>query len=177
MKSLMVVLFLSVATSFYAQVKKGEVDDQSMKPEELPEIVIKAAGKDFSIYIPDKNPDQDVRYLQDKFIAYDLGKDYEGYESYLVTMETEKGSLAATYNENGKLTSVVENYENVKLPSAVIFSIYKKYPGWRIVNDEFLYTQEDGDIIKKQYNLKVKKNKKTRRLIVHPNGEIIKGFD
>jgi uncharacterized protein YcnI len=85
--------------------------------------------------------------------------------------------LAATYNENGKLTSVVEHYENVKLPSAVIFSIYKKYPGWRIVNDQFLYTQEDGDIIKKQYNLKVKKNKKTRRLVVQPNGEIIRGFE
>ena len=58
-----------------------------------------------------------------------------------------------------------------------IFSIYKKYPGWRIVNDQFLYTQEDGDIIKKQYNLKVKKNKKTRRLVVQPNGEIIRGFE
>ena len=101
-------------------------------------MVIKSAGKDFSIYLPDKNPDQNVRALEEKFVSYDLGKDYEGYENYLVTMETKNGSLSATYNENGKLLSVVENYKNVRLPSAVIYSIYKSFPGWKIVNDKFL---------------------------------------
>ena len=45
-------------------------------------------------------------------------------------MEGEKGSLSATYNETGKLIGVVENYKNVKLPSDVFYSIYKKFPGW-----------------------------------------------
>jgi hypothetical protein len=43
------------------------------------------------------------------FIAYDLGVNYEGYDTYLVYMEIKGGSLSATYNENGKLISVVEN--------------------------------------------------------------------
>lgn len=84
------------------------------------------------------------------------------------------GSLAATYNDKGKLFRVVENYKNVKLPSAVIYSVYKKYPGWSIVNDKFLYTQEDGDIIKKQYHIQIKKDSETSKLVVHPNGDIIK---
>ena len=142
----------------------------------LPEIVIKKAGADFSVYIPDKNPDSNIKRVEEKFIAYDLGKENEGYDEYLLVMQIKKGTLAATYDEKGKLIRVVENYKNVLLPSQVIYSVYKKFPGWTIVNDKFLYTQEEGDIIKKQYNLKIKKNKDVRRLTVRPNGEIVKGL-
>ena len=126
--------------------------------------------------MPDNNPDPDVRRLEEKFIAYDLGKDYEGNENYLLTMSTKDGSLSATYDEKGKLIRVVENYKNVQLPSVVIYSIYKNFPDWSIVNDKFLYTQTEGDILKKQYNIKIKKNEKVRKLVVHPDGEIVKGL-
>jgi hypothetical protein len=142
----------------------------------LPEIVIKRAGADFSVYVPDENPDQNVKRLEEKFIAYDLGKNYQGNEEFLSTMETKKGTLAATYNEKGKLIRVVENYKNVILPSQVIYSIYKNFPEWTIVNDKFLYTQTDGDIVKKQYNVKIKKNDDIRKLVVRPDGEIVKGL-
>jgi hypothetical protein len=145
-----------------------------MKIDELPGVVIKRIGSDFSIYIPDNNPDQSVKAVEEKFIAYDLGKENEGYEEYLLIMEGKNGSLAATYDEKGKLTRVVEDFRNVKLPSQVIFSVYRTYPQWSIVNDRFLYTQEKGDVIKKQYNLKIKKGKETRKLVVRPNGEILK---
>jgi hypothetical protein len=62
------------------------------------------------------NADPKVRTLEDSFIAYDLGKNYEGYETYLVYMEIKGGSLSATYNENGKLIRVIEKYKDVKLP-------------------------------------------------------------
>jgi uncharacterized protein YcnI len=81
--------------------------------------------------------------------------------------------LSATYDSNGKLTSVIEKYDNVQLPASVIYSIYKAYPGWQIVNDKFLYTQENGDVSKKEYNLKLKKDKETIKLKVNPQGEII----
>ncbi|MBF2709156.1 hypothetical protein [Flavobacterium soyangense] len=171
MKTFIIILILGFTTSSYSQkqTKEGRMDIIN-----LPEIVIKKAGADFSVYVPDKNPDPTVRKLQEKFVAYDLGKDYEGNESYLLTMYIKNGSLAATYNEKGKLTRVVENYKNVALPSDVIYSIYKKYPEWTIVNDKFLYTQTEGDIIKKQYNVKIKRNKDVRKLVVRPNGEIVK---
>jgi hypothetical protein len=37
-----------------------------------------------SVYLPDRNADPKVRKLEDSFIAYDLGKNYEGYETHLV---------------------------------------------------------------------------------------------
>ncbi|WP_338645929.1 hypothetical protein V5J73_11215 [Flavobacterium sp. KS-LB2] len=170
MKALIIILFLSVTMASYSQeTSKGKI-----KIEELPGVVIKRVGTDFSVYIPDNNPDQRVRTVEEKFIAFDLGKDAEGFEEYLVVMEVKNGSLTATYNENGKLIRVVEEFKNVKLPGEVIYSIYRTYPGWSIVNDSFLYSQADGDVIKKQYNIKIKKDKETMKLVVRPNGEILK---
>ncbi|MBP6758401.1 MAG: hypothetical protein KA133_04055 [Flavobacterium sp.] len=170
---LVVLLFLGFTVSTYSQ-KKPETNKGKTDVINLPEIVIKKAGKDFSIYVPDNNPDSNVRRLEEKFIAYDLGKSNEGNEIYLLTMKIKNGSLAATYDEKGKLIRVVENYKNVKLPSEVIYSIYKKFPEWSIINDKFLYSQNEGDILKKQYNIKIKKNKDVRKLVVHPDGEIVK---
>jgi hypothetical protein len=170
MKSLIIIFILTITIAANGQVtEKGKI-----KIEELPGVVIKRVGTDFSVYIPDNNPDQRVKMVEDQFIAFDLGKGAEGFEEYLVVMEAKNGSLTATYNENGKLVRVVENFKNVRLPSEVIYSIYRTYPGWSIVNDSFLYTQEDGDIINKQYNIKIKKDKEVVKLVVRPNGEILK---
>jgi hypothetical protein len=43
-----------------------------------------------SVYLPDRNADPKVRKLEDSFIAYDLGKNYEGYETHLVVMEIKR---------------------------------------------------------------------------------------
>jgi len=177
MKSFIItLLFLSMTVSSYSQDKKVKQDREEglMKVEELPPVVIKRVGSDFSVYIPDNNPDTDVRRLEEKFIAYDIGTDYEGAETYLLIMQTKDGSLSATYNEKGKLIRVVENYKDVRLPNELLYSIYRTYPDWTIVNDKYLYTQEDGDVLKKQYNLKIKKGKETMKLTVRPNGEILK---
>ncbi|CAM2772451.1 hypothetical protein [Flavobacterium frigoris] len=177
MKSFIItLLFLSMTVSSYSQDKtvKQDREEGLMKVEELPPVVIKRVGSDFSVYIPDNNPDTDVRRLEEKFIAYDIGTDYEGAETYLLIMQTKDGSLSATYNEKGKLIRVVENYKDVRLPNELLYSIYRTYPDWTIVNDKYLYTQEDGDVLKKQYNLKIKKGKETMKLTVRPNGDILK---
>ena len=176
MKSIITLLLvISFSIPVFSQnevktnTKEGIIDF-----EELPAVVIKRVGKDFSLYIPDRHPDQRVRDLQKSFVAYDVGKDFEGYDSYLVVMETKTGTLSATYNDNGKLIRVVENYKDVKVPSEVLYSIYKTYPGWAIVNDKYVYSQADGDIIKKQYNCKIKNGNQTRNLVVQANGDILK---
>lgn len=152
------------------------IKEEELKEEELPVVVIKSAGKDFSIYLPDRNPDSKVKEMETKFIGYSIGKDYEGHVEYLVIMEAREGSLVATYNDQGKLTRVVEEYKNVRLPKNVIYSVYKSFPEWTIVNDKYLYTQSDGDILKKEYQIKIKKDKKVKKILVEPNGNIVAGL-
>ncbi len=174
MKAIILFLLVSFSTIGFTQTTNNN-ENEDLKIEELPEIVLKKIGEDFSVYLPDRNPDMDVRQLQDYFIAYELGKDFEGYDNYLVIMQNAKGTLTATYNHKGKLIKVVEKYENVRLPSSVIYSIIKKFPDWGIVDDKYMYTQTDGDVLKKQYKVKIKKGRETKRLLVTPNGEILKG--
>ena len=110
MKSFIIFLLVfGFLTSSYSQ-KKPPKEEGKMDVINLPEIVIKKAGADFSVYIPDKNPDSNIKRVEEKFIAYDLGKDNEGYDEYLLVMQIKKGTLAATYDEKGKLIRVVENF-------------------------------------------------------------------
>ena len=172
---ILTILFLGLFIPTYAQIdNKKEEDTSQLKLEELPAVVIKNAGDAFSVYIPDNHPDEDVKALEKKFIAYSIGKDYEQYENYLLILQSDTGTLAAKYNIKGKLLGVVENYKGIVLPNEVIYSIYKNYPGWKIVKDKYLYSQSEGDILKKQYHLTITKDSQTRKLIVHPNGEIVK---
>jgi hypothetical protein len=116
-----------------------------MKVEDLLAVVIKSAGDDFSIYLPDRNVDPKVRALEDSFIAYDLGKTSK------VTKHTSiygnKGGSLSTYDENGKLIRV-EEYIRTKLP-LLLYTRIQSIPWMAIVNDKYLYSQEDGDVLKK----------------------------
>ena len=64
------LLLLGLSLSGYSQDKmKQEAEKGKVNVEELPAVVIKRIGSDFSIYIPDNHPDQDVRNMEEKFIA------------------------------------------------------------------------------------------------------------
>jgi hypothetical protein len=155
----------------------SDLNNDNLELRELPEIVLTKIGDDFSIYLPDRHPDLNVQQLQDFFVAYDLGKDYEGYDTYLVIMKNNKGTLTARYNNKGKLINVIEKYKDIKLPNQVIYSITKNFPGWGIIDDKYLYEQSEGNIDKKQYTVKIKKERKTKKLLLSSNGEILKGLD
>jgi hypothetical protein len=89
-------------SSYSSEDREGH---EGMKVQDLPAVVIKSVGDDFQC-ISRHECWSKVRTLEDSFIAYDLGKNYEGY--HLVYMEIKGGSLSATYNENGKLIRVIE---------------------------------------------------------------------
>jgi hypothetical protein len=89
--------------------------------------------------------------LQDSFIAYDLGVNYEGYDTYLVYMEIKGPCLLP--NENGKLISVVENYKTYTFKS----NLKLKIP--RLASMTSIYILKKRRHLKKQYNLKIKKER------------------
>ncbi len=172
-KTCMYLLILGMIFPIFAQEKISDVYYESG---ELPAVVLKKAGEEFSVYYPDNsNPDSRVLELQSSFISYNLGKDFEGHDSYLLVLEVEGGMLSATFNDTGKLLSVVERYENAKLPKKVRLNLAKKFPEWTLVRDKFLYVQRNGEVKRKQYKIIMKKDNKIRRVVVNEEGEIIRG--
>ncbi len=172
---LLVVLVISSTTYAQNYEEANTVDVKKNVTDTLPAVVIKRVGEDFSIYIPEiTNPDNKVKMIQREFIAYDLGKDAEGYDEFLVTLRVKDGSLVARYNEKGKLMAVVEKYDNVRMPNDVILNILKQYPGWKIIKDRYSYSQKEGNVTKKQYDVVLEKDKKMKQVVYNPNGDMIK---
>ncbi|MBF4470371.1 hypothetical protein [Flavobacterium sp. HJJ] len=163
-------LCVSLFTVSYSQEKKV---NKETKIEELPEVVV-SSKNDFTKYIPDNNPDAVVRNTQNEFLSYKVDDGYKDFDSYLVTLESKKGSLTATYNEKGILMSVSEKYVNVELPRELMKTVYLAYPEWTVTQSKFVYSQEKGQILKKAYLLKLKKNNKTQNILVSSIGEITK---
>ena len=172
-KTCMYLLILGMMFPIFAQEKISDVFYESG---ELPAVVLKKAGEEFSVYYPDNsNPDSRVIELESSFISYNLGKDFEGHDSYLLVLEVEGGILSATFNDKGKLLSVVERFDNVKLPEKVRLNLATKYPEWSLVKDKFLYVQKNGEIKKKEYKIIMKKDNKIKRLVVNELGDVIRG--
>jgi len=170
-----IVLCLSLFSVSYSQDKKPvNKKTEALKIEELTEVLISPVKKDLSKYIPDNNPDVVVKNIQNEFILYKVDDECKNFDEYLVTLENKKGSLVATYNKKGLLMSVSEKYVNVELPREIINSVYLSYPEWIIAKSKFEYSQEKGEILKKTYLLKLKKDNKTQNILVSSTGEIIK---
>ncbi len=169
----MYLLIMGFILPIMSQEKSAEVFYESGK---LPEVVLKKAGEEFSIYYPDySNPDSRVQKLESEFISYDLGKDFEGHDEYLLILEVEDGMLAATFDDTGKLLSVVERYQNARLPAKVQKSLAKKFPEWTMVKDKYVFVQRDGEIKRKEYKVILRKGNKVQRVVVNQEGEIIRG--
>lgn len=173
--SILVVLALSITT--YAQEREdvNAVDFIKKTTEiKLPAVVIKRMGEDFSVYIPEiENQDGKISYIQNKFIAYDLGKNAQGYDEYLVTLTIKNASLVATYNEKGKLTQVIEKYKNVRMPNEMVTKILTQYPGWKIIKNQYSYSQENGNIKKKQYDVILGKDNDVKKIAFDSKGEMM----
>ncbi|WP_348825125.1 hypothetical protein [Flavobacterium aestuarii] len=163
-------LCVSLFTTSYSQDKKV---NKETKIEELPEVVV-SSKNDFTQYIPDNNPDIVVRNTQNEFLSYKVDEEYKDFDTYLVTLQNSKGSLVATYNEKGMLMSVEEKYVNVELPRELMKTVYLAYPEWTVTQSKFVYTQEKGQILKKAYLLKLRKNNKTQNILASSIGELIK---
>lgn len=164
------VLCLSLFSVSYAQDKKVV----NPKIEELPEVFITHTKKDISKYIPDNNPDAVVRNTQNQFVSYKVDEDCKNYDEYLVTLENEKGFLVATYDQKGTLLRVNEKYTNVELPRAVINFVYMTYPEWTITKSKFEYSQQTGEVLKKAYHLKLKKDNQTQTISISASGKTVK---
>jgi hypothetical protein len=167
-------MYLLILGLMFPVLAQEEKYDELYESGELPAVVLKKAGEEFSVYYPDnKNPDSRVLALENSFITYNIDKEFDGTESYYILFEVEDGVLAATFDEKGKLLSVVERFKNVRIPEKVRLNLAKKFPEWSLKSDKFVYVQKSGEVKRKRYKIIMKKDKKLRRIVVNEHGEIL----
>jgi len=171
-----VCIYLLVLGFVYPSLAQERLYEEMYESGELPAVVLKKAGEEFSVYYPDiSNPDSRVVELEKSFISYKLETENGKLKSYLLIFELEDGFLSASFNEKGKLTSVVEKFKNVRLPELVRKSLAKKFPEWSLIKDKFLYVQKYGSVKIKEYKVIMKKGNKIRRVVLNEDGVIIRG--
>jgi len=172
-----VCVYLLAIGMMFPVLAQENLYDELYESGELPAVVLKKAGEEFSVYYPDNsNPDSRVLALEKMFISYKLVANEDRLNSYLVLFELEDGFLSASFNEKGKLISVVEKFKNVKLPEKVRKSLAEKFPEWSLLKDKFLYVQKYGSVKIKEYKIIMKKGNKIRRVVVNEDGVIIRGY-
>ena len=171
-----VCMYLLVLGFICPTLAQERLYEEMYESGELPAVVLKKAGEEFSVYYPDTtNPDSRVLKLEKSFISYKVEVEKGESKSYFLLFELEEGFLSATFNEKGKLTSVVEKFKNVKLPEPVRKSLASKFPEWILVKDKYLYVQKYGSVKIKEYKIIMKKGNKIRRVVVNEDGVIIRG--
>jgi len=172
-----VCVYLLALGMMFPTLAQENLYDELYESGELPAVVLKKAGEEFSVYYPDNsNPDSRIVELEKTFISYKLETEEGRLKSYLILFKLEDGVLTATFNEKGKLVSVVEKFENVRLPEAVRLSLAEKFPEWSLVKDKYLYVQKYGSVKMKEYKIIMKKDNKIRRVVVNEDGVIIRGY-
>lgn len=174
MKTLIISLLLVIFThTTYSQMTiPTEFENETPGIDALADIVTRTDGKIVETYVPDKHSDAAVIGLQRKFVDYFTAKNAKEDPTYRLCLEIERGTIVASYDDDQKLVSVDETYKRVKLPNAVLSSVLKDFPGWKITEDTYFYSQKNGVVTKKQYLLKLEKEDNIRTIVIYANGQI-----
>ncbi len=88
--------------------------------------------------------------------------------TYNVVFKNNQGEIVATYNNEGKILSTVEKYEDVVIPVNLRIAISKQFPGWAFQSNTYLISYTENNGISKKYKIKINKgkHKKTLKLLV-----------
>jgi len=84
--------------------------------------------------------------------------------TYSVVFKNNQGEIVATYNNDCKILSTVEKYEDVVIPANLRIAISKQFPGWAFQSNTYLISYTENNGISKKYKIKINKGKHKKTL-------------
>lgn len=125
-----VISFLVVAQSslLFAQ-------NEELKEDQVPEAVVKAIETDFPYWQSIKWYAFDEVTNDWAMVTRDGNAQKFMADHYVVTAKGKNVTTHAVYYKNGKLLRSRTQIKDAALPSAVLQTIGKEYPGWKVVGD------------------------------------------
>ncbi len=149
---------------------------QNTNIEELPTVVLHNVNYK---YLSDVNIQYEakiVEFLQNEVANFNLENTdvYDNEESkYEIYFMIPEGYILANYNNEGKITSTLEKFNNSKLPPTVLRSVTNKYPGWSISKNTYSVTYNHGKGAAKSYKLILENGDHRIRIKTDGNGNIL----
>lgn len=168
MRKVIIGLFvLGLTTQLFAQNKSIE---------ELPTVVLHNVNYEYLSDVDVQHEASVVGFLQNEAANFNLknadvyDKEESKYEIYFCIPE---GYICANYNNNGKITSTLEKFNNSKLPATVLKSVINKYPGWSISKNTYSVTYNQGKGVAKSYKLVLENGNDRLRVKTDGDGNIL----
>ena len=141
---------------------------------ELPEVYLDV-NYQYLDAIASEDVAESVKLLEKEVAFFDLkGSELydDDFEIYNVTFFIPEGKILATYDEEGKIVSTIERFDNVRLPVSVSNAIMSKYPNWEVVADTYKVNYYGKSAIaKKQYKVKLENETKNMIVKLDPDGD------
>ena len=129
------------------------------------------------VAVPVKNLEKKVAFydLKASAVYNDPHDSYQDvYGTYRVQFAIPEGTILAIYDKEGKITRTIERFKNIELPNSILMAVAEQYPNWNIEEDSYKvdYYGKSGIAIK-QYNIKLKNEKKRKTVKLDANGEYL----
>lgn len=174
MKNLLIgIFFLGLTTLTYSQSLETTSEIK------LEAVTLTPLNLSYINAVKDKDTPIRVVNLENKVARYDIteqpiyGKNFEAYEVVFEETNGRKGRIIATYDNNGKVLTTMERFQNVSLPPSVRNAVSKAYPDWIVQNDMYLVSYYSGDKISKMYRVRIKNKNQKKVLKIDPYGQFI----
>ncbi len=180
MKNL-ILLFISAFTMSLINAQETSISDidsvvindqYSVVKKDKKAFITKALNFNYLTNIKANEASFIVAQLQRLVANFDIKTSsvYDNSEAatYNVVFKNNQGEIVATYNNEGKILSTVEKYEDVVIPVNLRIAISKQFPGWAFQSNIYLISYTENNGISKKYKIKINKgkHKKTLKLLV-----------
>ncbi len=167
------LLFVALSSLGYAQ---KEIDSK------IPEIEVYATNYDYAQKVYSADPV--VNHLETRvanFSISEIPKTFQGrtfnYQesdgTYIVYFSNSKGTIEAVYDENGKILSTVERFQNINVPIDVRKAISKKYPNSYISKDYYMVRYRKGEDVIKKYRIRIEQNNSKKWVKIDDKGNFL----
>lgn len=175
MKKINLLLFLAMSTWSITNAQ-NELFSTKLREEGVPPQIVQSVAKDFPGLTISEYASIPVSIIEDNLYVYSgdpmMNPDFD---TYMVTLESKRGQIRATYDRNGKLISKSENLKDVPLPRVVETTIGKEFPGWVAAKDHMLLTSMKGNKVKSHYRIKLTKDDRQHYVVIGEDGKLIHG--
>jgi hypothetical protein len=158
-KFILGLLIVGFASQLYAQVTT------------LPEVELKIVNYKYLNAVDADDIDINVKNLEKEVAHFDYVNS-EFYTDDWVSFYIPKGKILASYDEEGKIVTTTEKFENIKLPLQVRKAVFDRFPGWIMGKNIYRVTYNQKES-KKIYKIILQNGDKIVRIKTDDHGNFI----